>query len=228
MDKVTFLENLRLKVIQKCFKCQMRSTCTNIVFGSGNPDAKLMVIGEGPGEQEDIQGLPLVGPAGQKLDKALGKLGIDRAELYLTNIILCRTDGYNRTPVPEEWNNCRPRLDMQIRAIRPKVILALGSAPCRCLIHEEFRITRGRGTVHQYHGVPVVPTYHPSYFLHQEGHIRQSLKPGTSAYVEAVNKLKQSMEEFLADIKTAYDMAKTSEYTNQPESLDQRGNRVWV
>ncbi len=207
MDKATFLENLRSKVIQKYFKCRMRNTCRNVVFGSGDPDAKLMIIGEGPGEQEDIQGLPLVGPAGQKLDKALEKLGINRAELYLTNIVLCRTDVYNRTPVPEEWNNCRPRLDMQIQIIKPKVILALGSASCRCLISEDFRITRGRGRIHQYLGIPVVPTYHPSYFLHQEGFIRQSLKPGTSAYADAVAKLKKSMEDFLADIKTAYDMA---------------------
>jgi len=185
----------------------MRNTCRNVVFGSGNPDTKMMIIGEGPGEQEDIQGLPLVGPAGQKLDKALGKLGIERSELYLTNIVLCRTDVYNRTPVPKEWNNCRPRLDMQIQIIKPRVILALGSASCRCLINEGFRITRGRGTIHRYLGIPVVPTYHPSYFLHQEGHIRQGLQPGTSAYVEAVSKLKKSMEDFLDDIKRAYDMA---------------------
>ncbi len=149
---------------QRCGLCEGRKS---IVFGSGNPDADLMFIGEGPGEQEDRQGLPFVGRAGELLTKMIeGGLQISRADVYICNIVKCRPPG-NRNPLPDEVSACRPFLDGQIEAVKPKVIISLGKPAAGLLLGREVPITRIRGTWHEYRGIPLMPTLHPAFVLRQ-------------------------------------------------------------
>jgi len=149
---------------QRCDLCQGRQS---IVFGDGNPDADLMFIGEGPGEQEDLRGLPFVGRAGELLTQMIEKgLEIPRSEVYICNIVKCRPPR-NRNPLPPEVSACRPFLDGQIRAVAPKVIVTLGKPAASLLLDREVAITRLRGTWHEYQGIPLMPTLHPAYVLRQ-------------------------------------------------------------
>jgi uracil-DNA glycosylase family 4 len=149
---------------KRCGLCEGRNT---IVFGSGNPRADLMFIGEGPGEQEDRQGLPFVGRAGELLTQMIEKgIEISRDEAYICNIVKCRPPG-NRNPLPDEVAACRPFLDGQIDAIRPKVIVSLGKPAASLLLGREVAITRERGTWHEYKGIPLMPTLHPAFILRQ-------------------------------------------------------------
>jgi DNA polymerase len=148
----------------RCGLCEGRST---IVFGDGNPDADLMFIGEGPGEQEDRQGLPFVGRAGELLTQMIEKgIGVPRSDVYICNIVKCRPPR-NRTPLPPEVSACRPFLDGQIRAVAPKVIVTLGKPAASLLLDREIAITRLRGTWQDYQGIPLMPTLHPAYVLRQ-------------------------------------------------------------
>jgi DNA polymerase len=136
-----------------------------IVFGVGSPDAELVVVGEAPGYQEDQDGEPFVGPAGQMLDRMLENvLGLARAQVYILNVVKCRPPK-NRNPLPEELDACRPFLEGQLRALRPRVLLVLGSVAYRALFRSEAGITRSRGRWHEYGGVPALPTFHPAYLL---------------------------------------------------------------
>ena len=147
-----------------CRRCDL---CQSIVFGDGNPDADLMFIGEGPGEQEDRRGLPFVGRAGELLTQMIEKgIGIPRSEVYICNIVKCRPPR-NRNPLPPEVNACRPFLDGQIRAVAPKVIVTLGKPAAGLLLDREVAITRLRGTWQEYQGIPLMPTLHPAYVLRQ-------------------------------------------------------------
>jgi DNA polymerase len=149
---------------RRCELCQGRST---IVFGDGNPDADLMFIGEGPGQEEDRRGLPFVGRAGELLTQMIEKgLEIPRGSVYICNIVKCRPPN-NRTPLPPEVNACRPFLDGQIDAVRPKVIVALGRPAASLLLGRDVPITRVRGTWHEYRGIPLMPTLHPAFVLRQ-------------------------------------------------------------
>jgi len=149
---------------QRCKLCERRKT---IVFGDGNPAADLMFIGEGPGENEDQQGLPFVGRAGELLTQMIEK-GIDvpRSEVYICNIVKCRPPS-NRNPLPPEVSACRPFLDGQIDAVKPKVIVTLGKPAASLLLGREVAITRLRGTWQEYRGIPLMPTLHPAYVLRQ-------------------------------------------------------------
>jgi DNA polymerase len=145
-----------------CRRCKLHKGRTRIVFGEGAPQAALMFVGEGPGAEEDAQGLPFVGQAGQLLNNLLAKLGLRRDEVYIANIVKCRPPG-NRNPEADEVAACLPFLARQIDSIRPKVIVALGAVAAHALLGGRTPITQLRGKWHRYGQVPVMPTFHPSY-----------------------------------------------------------------
>ena len=160
------LEGVR-QVLGECTRCGLCEGRSTIVFGDGNPEADLLFVGEGPGENEDRQGLPFVGRAGELLTAMIEKgLGISRADVYICNIVKCRPPG-NRTPLPGEVNACRPFLDGQIDAIRPRAIVSLGKPATSLLLGRDVAISRVRGTWHDYRGFPVMPTFHPAFILRQ-------------------------------------------------------------
>ena len=154
-------------VLGECTRCRLSKGRTQIVFGEGNPHAKLLFVGEGPGEQEDLRGIPFCGRAGELLTSMIEKgLGISRSEVYICNIVKCRPPN-NRTPQPDEVAACRPFLDGQIEAIGPRVIVALGKPAASLLLGRDVAITKIRGTWHEYRGIPVMPTFHPAFVLRQ-------------------------------------------------------------
>lgn len=160
------LESVR-EDLGECTRCRLHEGRQRIVFGDGNPAADLLFVGEGPGEQEDLQGLPFVGRAGELLTNMIEKgLGLRRSDVYICNIVKCRPPG-NRTPLPDEVFACRPFLDGQIDAVAPRVIVALGKPATSLLLGRDVSITRVRGTWHDYRGIPVMPTFHPAFVLRQ-------------------------------------------------------------
>lgn len=159
----TPLDALRIEALA-CRRCPLREGAKQVVFGVGNPHARLMFIGEGPGADEDEQGEPFVGAAGRRLDKWIPRTGFSREDVYIANIVKCRPPG-NRAPVPEEAEVCVPWLVRQIELIRPEMICLLGSTALRFLLGGEPRITKERGQWREYKGIPVLPTYHPAYIL---------------------------------------------------------------
>jgi uracil-DNA glycosylase family 4 len=160
------LEQVR-ETLGECTRCSLSGGRKTIVFGSGNPDADLMFIGEGPGQQEDEQGLPFIGRAGELLTSMIEKgLGISRGDVYICNIVKCRPPE-NRTPLPGEVAACQPFLDGQIDAVRPKVIVSLGKPAASLLLGREVAITRTRGSWQTYRGIPLMPTLHPAFILRE-------------------------------------------------------------
>jgi DNA polymerase len=156
-----------LNVLGDCRRCGLCECRTQIVFGDGNSNADLLFVGEGPGEQEDLRGLPFVGKAGELLTNMIEKgLGIPRAEVYICNIVKCRPPK-NRDPQSAEVKACRVFLDGQIAAVKPKVIVSLGKPAASLLLGRNVAITRERGTWHTYRGIPLMPTLHPAYLLRQ-------------------------------------------------------------
>jgi len=151
----------------ECARCRACSLCErrhNLVFGVGNEKAELMLIGEGPGEQEDLKGEPFVGPAGKLLDDMLKMIDLDRGMVYIANIVKCRPPG-NRDPLGVEQDACRGWLDRQIALIDPKIIVCLGRISAKALIDPDFRITREHGVWYDIDGRRVMATYHPSALL---------------------------------------------------------------
>jgi uracil-DNA glycosylase family 4 len=154
--------------VSVCPKCRLCETRTQTVFGSGDKKADWLIVGEGPGQQEDLQGLPFVGPAGQLLTEMLRAIGLGRNEVYITNIVKCRPPN-NRDPKPDEADACRPYLDRQIALIRPKIILAVGRIAAQSLLRTEAAVSKLRGRTHTLNQTPVVVVYHPSYLLRSPG-----------------------------------------------------------
>ena len=151
--------------IGDCQRCKLCSTRTNIVFGVGNPNAELMFVGEAPGADEDEQGEPFVGRAGQLLTKIIEAMGFQRSDVYIANILKCRPPN-NRPPEPDEVATCEPFLFKQIDAIKPKIIVALGTHAAHTLLKIDTPISKIRGHVLDFRGgVKVVPTFHPAYLL---------------------------------------------------------------
>ncbi len=148
----------------ECQRCKLSPTRTNIVFGTGDPQAALMFVGEGPGQEEDRQGKPFVGRAGELLTKMITAMGLSRNTVYIANIIKCRPPK-NRNPQSDEIAACQPFLDRQIAAIRPKVICALGTFAAQTLLQSDSRISDLRGHFHNLDGRKVMPTFHPAYLL---------------------------------------------------------------
>ncbi len=147
-----------------CRACGLCAERTNLVFGIGNEQAELMFVGEGPGEQEDLQGVPFVGPAGKLLDNMLEMIDLDRRQVYIANIVKCRPPR-NRDPRPEEMTACRDWLDRQIALINPKLIVCLGRIAATALIRADFRITREHGQWFEVNGRRILATFHPSALL---------------------------------------------------------------
>lgn len=155
------------KECQECRRCEIAAQRHNLVFGTGNEHSDIMFIGEGPGEKEDLQGEPFVGPAGQLLDLMLKLIGLDRDEIYIANIIKCRPP-MNRDPSPTEQDSCSQWLYRQIELVDPKIIVCLGRISAKFLIDENFRITKEHGQWHEIQGRKYIATYHPSALLRDE------------------------------------------------------------
>ncbi len=148
----------------ECTRCKLHAGRNKIVFGVGNPEAKLMFVGEGPGADEDARGEPFVGRAGKKLDEMIRAIGLSREEVYIANIVKCRPPN-NRDPEKDEIETCLPFLIRQIETIAPAAIVALGSPAAKTLLNTRTGITRLRGEWHDFFGIPVMPTFHPAYLL---------------------------------------------------------------
>lgn len=157
------LETLKKEVL-RCKACGLSKTRLNVVFGAGNPKAGLMFIGEAPGSEEDVQGLPFVGRAGQLLTKIIEAMGLRREDVYIANLLKCRPPD-NRAPAPEEISACRENVRRQIAIIKPKVICTLGKFASQMLLNTETTISRLRGNFYEYEGIKVMPTFHPAYLL---------------------------------------------------------------
>lgn len=154
-----------LAEIGDCQRCKLCSGRTNIVFGVGNPRAKLMFVGEGPGRDEDLQGEPFVGRAGQLLTDIITKgMGLSREDVYICNVVKCRPPE-NRNPEPDEVAACEPFLKKQIDLVRPDLIVGLGKFAVQTLLQSKAPISKLRGNWHSYHGIKLMPTFHPAYLL---------------------------------------------------------------
>jgi DNA polymerase len=157
----------------ECTRCRLSQGRRTIVFGAGNPRAALMFVGEGPGFEEDLQGLPFVGPAGELLTRIIQAIELSRDEVYIANIVKCRPPN-NREPEPDEIATCRPFLERQIRAIRPRVICSLGRVATQALLATSRGINELRGKIYSWEDVRIVPTYHPAYLLRNPGDKRKT------------------------------------------------------
>jgi uracil-DNA glycosylase family 4 len=157
-----------LKIIREeigdCRRCRLAGGRQNIVFGVGNPQAHLVFVGEAPGADEDQQGEPFVGKAGQLLTKMIEAMGYRREDVYICNVIKCRPPG-NRNPEPDEVAACEPFLKKQLAALRPRMIVTLGKFAAQCLLRDETPISRLRGNFRTYEGISLMPTFHPAYLL---------------------------------------------------------------
>ncbi|MCY1042290.1 uracil-DNA glycosylase [Corallococcus sp. bb12-1] len=156
-----------------CRRCKLCTGRKNIVFGSGNPRADLVFVGEGPGENEDLQGVPFVGAAGDLLTKMIAAMGFTRNDVYICNVVKCRPPG-NRNPEPDEIAACEPFLRSQLLAIQPKAIVALGKFAAQTLLRDTTAITRMRGAWREYEGIPLMPTFHPAYLLRNNAEKRNA------------------------------------------------------
>ncbi|HEX5972575.1 MAG TPA: uracil-DNA glycosylase [Gemmatimonadaceae bacterium] len=155
------------KVVAECTRCPLYATAKNPVPGVGDPNADFMLVGEAPGANEDEQGEPFVGQAGQLLNKIIGAIGLTRDDVFIANVLKHRPPG-NRNPLPDEITACSPYLVRQIELIRPKVIVALGTFAAQTLLDTKLTIGKLRGQVHRYYGVPLVVTYHPAALLRNQ------------------------------------------------------------
>lgn len=162
-EKARALEALRMEM-GDCQRCKLHKGRKNLVFGEGNPDAELMFVGEAPGREEDLQGRPFVGDAGKLLTRLIKKMGFERGDVYIANIIKSRPPG-NRDPEADEVSACIPFLKRQIGIIAPEVIVSLGRVSAHTLTGLNVPISRLRGNFHEFEGIPLMPTFHPAYLL---------------------------------------------------------------
>lgn len=167
LEEEKTLENLR-EQIGDCRRCKLCSGRKNLVFGVGNPNAEIMFVGEGPGADEDEQGIPFVGRAGQLLTKMIQAMGYERKDVYIANVVKCRPPG-NRNPEPDEISACLPFLKKQIQIVDPKVIVCLGKFAAQTVLDTQIPISRLRGHFREIDGKRVMPTFHPAYLLRNPG-----------------------------------------------------------
>ena len=165
-DKRRRLVALDENEVRGCTKCRLCETRTNTVFGEGDPDAKVFFIGEGPGENEDLQGRPFVGRAGELLNKWIAAMGLRREQVFIANIVKCRPPN-NRVPAPDEVATCTPYLQRQLEIVRPGVIITLGLPSAKYMLQSNSTMGRLRGNWHAWRGIKLMPTYHPAYVLRQ-------------------------------------------------------------
>lgn len=163
-EKIRRLSVLDETQVQGCVKCRLSETRTQTVFGEGDPDAAIFFVGEGPGENEDKTGRPFVGRAGQLLEKMIVAMGLTRQQVYIANIVKCRPPG-NRAPAPDETAACTPFLVSQIDLVRPQVIVTLGHPAAKFMLETKESMGRLRGNWKEWRGIPLMPTFHPSYVL---------------------------------------------------------------
>lgn len=163
--KITF-EQLQ-KSIEQCHACPLCQTRTHVVISDGNSASSIMFVGEGPGENEDLQGIPFVGRAGQLFDRMLHAISLTRNDIYICNVVKCRPP-HNRTPSLEEVQTCLPYLRAQFLLIQPKIIVCLGATAGKAILSPQLRITRERGKWTHRNGVWILPTYHPAALLRDE------------------------------------------------------------
>ena len=157
-----------------CTRCKLHGQGRKqIVFGVGNAAADIMFVGEAPGADEDVQGIPFVGRAGQLLTKMIEAMGLSRDQVYIANVLKCRPPN-NRDPQPDEVESCEPFLFQQIASVQPKVIIALGAFAARALLKTQDPISRMRGRVYKYRGADLIPTFHPSFLLRSPGYKREA------------------------------------------------------
>jgi uracil-DNA glycosylase len=176
------------EAVSRCEKCRLHTTRRNTVFGAGDPEAELVFVGEGPGEEEDKQGEPFVGRAGELLTDIISAMTLTREQVYICNIVKCRPPG-NRNPVPEEMAACLPWLEAQLDRIQPRVICALGGVAAKALLDTDQGVGRLRGQWHTWRGIPLRVTYHPSYLLRCQGEKQRTEKGKVWADVQEVMKL---------------------------------------
>ena len=157
--------------ICQCTRCPLGHTRTRFVFGSGDPEAGIMFVGEAPGGEEDRQGLPFVGAAGQFLTRIIEAMGLSREDVYICNVLKCRPPG-NRDPEAEEVASCEPFLQRQIEIVKPRVICCLGRTAAHALLKTEAPLSALRGVLHEYAGIPLIVTYHPAALLRNEAYKR--------------------------------------------------------
>lgn len=157
------LADIRLE-LGECRRCSLGEGRTNLVFGVGNPHARLVFVGEAPGRDEDLRGEPFVGEAGQLLTNIIQAMGFERSEVYICNVLKCRPPN-NRDPLPAEVEACGSFMLRQVRAIGPQVVVALGRFAAQTLLSTKVPISKLRGQFHDYHGIPLMPTYHPAALL---------------------------------------------------------------
>lgn len=159
-----------------CTACRLSETRNNVVFGTGDPEARLMLVGEAPGKNEDLQGEPFVGAAGQLLDELLADIGVERRETYIANVLKCRPPG-NRDPKEDEIDSCKGYLREQIRMIRPDVVMTLGNFATKLLLPTELGITRIRGQRFEWWlGATLIPTFHPAAALRGRPQVKQQMR----------------------------------------------------
>lgn len=156
-----------------CRRCGLAQGRKTLVYGVGNPNAALVFVGEAPGADEDVQGEPFVGKAGQLLTRMIEAMGFAREDVYICNVIKCRPPG-NRNPEPDEVAACEPFLKKQLAAIRPRMIVALGKFAAQCLLRDETPISRLRGNFRSYEGIQLMPTFHPAYLLRDPGRKKEA------------------------------------------------------
>jgi uracil-DNA glycosylase len=166
-EKHETLEQIR-KDMGDCQRCKLGATRKNLVFGVGNPRARLVFVGEGPGADEDAQGEPFVGDAGKMLNRIIAAMELKREDVYICNVVKCRPP-QNRPPESDEVGTCSLFLLRQLQSIRPEAIVALGSSAAQALLQTKVPISKLRGKFHDFHGIPLMPTYHPSYLLRTGG-----------------------------------------------------------
>jgi DNA polymerase len=162
-DRAAALQTIRDE-IGDCTRCALHKGRNKLVFADGDPNARLMFVGEGPGADEDAQGLPFVGRAGQLLNNMITAMGLKREEVYIANVVKCRPPG-NRTPEPDEANTCTPFLFRQIDVVRPQVLVALGATAATYLLGHKQPLAGLRGRVHAFRGMQLIVTYHPAFLL---------------------------------------------------------------
>ena len=165
--KLPTLDQVR-EELGDCTRCKLHKGRHNIVFGVGNPKARLMFVGEAPGEDEDLQGFPFVGKAGQLLTKMIEAMGLKRDDVYICNTVKCRPPN-NRNPEPDELSACEPFLKGQLASVRPEVIVTLGKFAAQALLRADTPISRLRGQWRTYEGIALMPTFHPAYLLRSPG-----------------------------------------------------------
>jgi DNA polymerase len=158
-----------------CTVCRLSETRANVVFGSGNPDADVVFVGEGPGQQEDEQGLPFVGKSGQLLDQLLGEIGLQRDDVYIANVVKCRPPK-NRDPRPDEIDACKGYLKSQLELIQPKAAVTLGNFASKLLLRTDTGITRLRGNAYEWWGRLLVPTFHPAAALRGSAQVLEEMR----------------------------------------------------